>query len=178
MSTRIDMHQHLTFLLGKETYALDISNVREVLELTEVTAIPRTPQYMCGVINLRGHAVPVVDMRMKFGMEACENTVNTCIIIIDVTYGDTSAVIGGMVDGVSEVMELTPDKIEAAPKMGAGVDVEFIKGMGRVNDDFIIIIDIDKVFSEEELSVATGMADHEENAEQPPAEQAAAAAPA
>ncbi len=172
---RTDLDQHLTFRLGKEMFAVDISSVREVLELTEVTEIPRTPKYLCGVINLRGHAVPVVDMRLKFGMEATQTTVNTCIIIIEVAHGDSSTIMGGMVDGVSEVLELTADEIEAPPKMGAGVGVEFINGMGRINDEFIIIVDIHKVFSEEELSEASTM---QEGAAPPLADEAVMQAPA
>lgn len=147
--------QFLTFTLGKEIFALDIGKVREVLELTTVSEIPRTPDYMKGVINLRGHAVPVVDMRSKLGMSEIVNTVDTCIIILEVSYADEQLVMGALVDSVREVFEMQADQIEPAPKMGASVKAEYIRGMGRQGDNFIIIVDVDSIFSEEELKVAS-----------------------
>lgn len=147
--------QYLTFTLGQEIFALDIVKVREVLELTTVSEIPRTPDYMKGVINLRGHAVPVVDMRLKLGMSAIENTVDTCIIIIEVKYNDEQLVMGAFVDSVREVFEMASDAIEPAPKMGATVQAEYILGMGRQGDNFIIIVDVDSIFGEEELAIVS-----------------------
>lgn len=175
-----DINQFLTFTLGKEIFALDIGTVREVLELTSITKIPRTPEFMRGVINLRGHAVPVVDMRLKLGMSKGADTVDTCIIIVEIEFDGEFTVMGALVDSVREVFEMTPDTIEAAPKMGAAINAEYIKGMGRQNDQFIIIIDINKIFSAEELAMAKEMAGlgAAGNTEQPPVEEAAAAAPA
>ena len=173
-----DINQFLTFTLGKEIFALDIGTVREVLELTSITKIPRTPKFMRGVINLRGHAVPVVDMRLKLGMSQGEDTVDTCIIIVEIEFEGEFTVMGALVDSVREVFEMTPDTIEAAPKMGAAINAEYIKGMGRQNDQFIIIIDINKIFSAEELAMAKEMAGLGGGAERAPAEEAAAAAPA
>ncbi|WP_243546030.1 chemotaxis protein CheW [Pseudodesulfovibrio tunisiensis] len=153
-----DINQFLTFTLGKEIFALDIGTVREVLELTSITKIPRTPEFMRGVINLRGHAVPVVDMRRKLGMSQGEDTVDTCIIIVEIEFDGEFTVMGALVDSVREVFEMAPDAIEAAPKMGAAVNAEYIKGMGRQNDQFIIILDISKIFSAEELSAVKEMA--------------------
>lgn len=150
----IDTSQHLTFTLGKEVFALDIASVREVLELTAITKIPRTPDFMRGVINLRGHAVPVMDLRLKFGMPAAEATVDTCIIIVEVDFEGESIVMGGMVDSVREVFEIAPDRIETAPRMGTSISTDYIKGIGKQDDVFIIILDIGRIFSAAELALA------------------------
>ncbi|MBA4357573.1 MAG: chemotaxis protein CheW [Desulfovibrio sp.] len=149
-----DTSQHLTFTLAKEVFALDISSVREVLELTAITKIPRTPEFMRGVINLRGHAVPVMDMRLKFGMPATTATVDTCIIIVEVDFEGDQIIMGGLVDSVREVFELSAEHIEAAPRMGTSINTDYIKGIGKQNDAFVIILDIAKVFSAAELALA------------------------
>jgi purine-binding chemotaxis protein CheW len=150
--TQIETSQHLTFTLGKDVFALDIASVREVLELTPITKIPRTPDFLCGVINLRGHAVPVMDMRRKFGMPHASATVDTCIIIVEVGFEDERIVMGGLVDSVREVFEIHPDAMEAAPRMGTSISVEFIKGIGKQDKEFIIVLDIDRLFSAKELA--------------------------
>ena len=155
MSTS-DAIQFLTFTLADEIFAVDISQVREVLEYTEMTRVPRTPEFMCGVINLRGHVVPVVDMRLKFGMEKSEKTVNTCIIIVEVTVDDGTTVLGAMADSVKEVMTLDADQIEPPPRIDTKLRTDFIRGMGKYNEQFIIILDSNKVFSNEELNVMQG----------------------
>lgn len=147
----IDTNQHLTFLLGKEIFAISISSVREVLELTKITKIPRTPEYMSGVINLRGHAVPVIDMRQKLDLPVTDFSVNTCIIIVEATLDGNPVVIGGVVDAVREVFEITDETLEPAPRLGASIKMDYIKGMARQDDDFVIILDIERIFSEEEL---------------------------
>jgi purine-binding chemotaxis protein CheW len=154
-----ETNQYLTFKLGEEIYALDIRKVREVLEYTMVTKVPQTPPFMRGVINLRGGVVPVVDMRLKFGMEKTENTVNTCIIISEIVIDDETTVLGALADSVQEVIELEPGQIEPPPRMGARLNTEFIRGMGKRDGEFIIILDIDKVFSLEEVSLARGRND-------------------
>ncbi len=148
----IEATQHLTFKLDEEVFALDISKVREVLEYTSVTKVPQTPEFMCGVINLRGGVVPVVDLRLKFGMPEAQKTVNTCIIIVEVSLDGESTVLGALADSVQEVLELEPDQIEPAPKIGTRLNTDFIKGMGKRDDEFIIILDIDKIFSTDELA--------------------------
>ena len=157
-AAQIDLNQFLTFTLGKEIFALDIGTVREVLELPAITRIPRTPEFMRGVINLRGHAVPVVDMRMKFNMTRVEDTVDTCIIIVELIFDGDVTIMGALVDSVREVFEMAPNEIEAAPKMGTSVKAEYIRGMGRQDGQFVIILDIAKVFSPEELSMAKNAA--------------------
>jgi purine-binding chemotaxis protein CheW len=149
--------QYLTFRLDSETFALDISKVREVLDFSTVTKVPQTPDFMLGVINLRGNVVPVVDMRLKFGMSRTETTVNTCIIIVEIELEGETAVIGALADSVQEVVELPPDQIEPPPKIGTRLKTQFIKGMGHHGAQFIIILEIDKVFSAEELAIAQGM---------------------
>ncbi len=144
--------QYLTFKLDDEVFALDITKVREVLDFTTITKVPRTPEFMRGVINLRGSVVPVVDLRLKFVMTKTEQTVNTCIIITEVTLDGETTVLGALADSVQEVIDLGSDHIEPAPKIGTKLNTEFIKGMGKHNDGFVIILDIDRVFSTDDLA--------------------------
>ena len=145
--------QYLTFKLDDEVFALDITKVREVLDFTTVTKVPCTPEFMRGVINLRGSVVPVVDLRLKFGMTKTEKTVNTCVIIVEVAVDSETTVLGALADSVQEVMDLEPDHIEPAPKIGTRLNTEFITGMGKRDSAFIIILDVDKIFSTEELAL-------------------------
>ena len=151
--------QYLTFKLADEVFALDISKVREVMDFTNVTKVPETPDFMLGVINLRGGVVPVVDMRLKFGMTMAEQSVNTCIIIVEIELDGETTVLGALADSVQEVIELGPDHIEPPPRIGVRLKTKFINGMGKRGDHFIIILDIDKVFSAEEIAVGEGMAE-------------------
>src|SRR5512135_1809502 len=139
--------QYLTFRLADEVYALDIDKVREVLDFTTVTKVPRTPDFMRGVINLRGSVVPVVDLRLKFGLTMTEKTVNTCVIITEVTVDNDTTILGALADSVQEVIELDAASISAPPRIGTKLRTEFIKGMGKRDDRFIIMLDIDRVFS-------------------------------
>jgi len=156
--------QFLTFKLEEELFALDIGEVREVLDFTSVTKVPQTPDYMRGVINLRGSVVPVVDMRLKFGMAMTEKTVNTCVIIVEVEIDGEKMVMGAMADAVQEVLDLEPDQIEPAPRLGTKMNNEFIKGMGKHNDQFIIILDINRVLSTDDLVALAGVADLKQEA--------------
>jgi purine-binding chemotaxis protein CheW len=161
-SSIADTRQYLTFRIGEEDFALDVSNVREILEFTTITKVPRTPEYMRGVINLRGSVVPVLDMRLKFGLEEARKTIDTCIIVLEVDIDDEKTVIGALVDSVQEVFELDPQHIEPAPKIGTRLRTDFIKGMGKKDDRFIIILNIDKVFSSEELNAVQGLEKNEQ----------------
>jgi purine-binding chemotaxis protein CheW len=154
VSTISDTRQYLTFRIGDEDFALDVSHVREILEFTTVTQVPKTPEYMRGVINLRGSVVPVLDMRLKFGLSEIKKTVNTCVVVIEVDLDETNTVMGALVDSVQEVIELEPDQIEPPPRIGMKLKTEFIKGMGKKDDHFIIILDINKLFSIDELVAA------------------------
>ncbi|MBT6610780.1 MAG: chemotaxis protein CheW [Deltaproteobacteria bacterium] len=134
-----------------EIFAFDISKVREVLEFETVTKVPQTPEMMKGVINLRGSVVPVIDLRIKFGMGEAQKTVNTVIIIIEIDLDDESTMLGVLVDSVKEVIDLDTDHIEPPPSIGTQLNTDFIKGMGKQDDHFIIILDIEKIFSSAEL---------------------------
>lgn len=152
----IDSNQYLTFQLDDEVFGLEIGKVREVLDFTTVTRVPQTPEYMRGVINLRGSVVPVMDLRLKFGMAQTESTVNTCIIITEIELEGEVTVLGALADSVQEVLDLEPDQIEPAPKMGTKLPTDFIKGMGKREEQFVILLDIDKVFSQDELITVQG----------------------
>ena len=151
MAVATGTHQYLTFTLENEQYAVDVAKVREVLEETPLTKIPRMPEFMKGVINIRGSVVPVIDLRLKFGMEEGERTVDTAIIVMDINAEDTTITAGCLADSVQEVIDILPENIEGAPKLGTKVDTNFIQGMGKRDDQFIIILDIDKVFQQDEL---------------------------
>lgn len=151
ISTITATSQYLTFKLGEETFGLEVAKVREILDFSTITKVPQTPDFMRGVINLRGGVVPVIDLRLKFGMTRTEKTVNTCIIVVEVTLGEESAVLGALCDSVQEVFDLDPDQIEPAPHIGTRLKSDFIKGMGKRDGNFIIILDIDKVFTADEL---------------------------
>jgi purine-binding chemotaxis protein CheW len=145
--------QYLTFKLGQEVYALDVVKVREVLDMTPITKVPRSAEFMCGVINVRGSVVPVVDLRKKFDLEEAGRTVDTRIVVMEIELEGEPAVIGAKADSVHEVMEIDPQLIEVPPKIGAQWHNHFIKGIGKTDDGFIMILDIDRVFSHVELAL-------------------------
>jgi purine-binding chemotaxis protein CheW len=153
VETITETRQYLSFKLDEEEFALDISKVREVLDFTKITKVPQTPGFMRGVINLRGAVVPVVDLNKKFGIKDTEKTVNTRIIIGEIEIGGEETILGVLADSVHEVMDLEPENIEPAPKIGTKLNTDFIKGMGKRDEEFVMILDIDKVFSVEELSL-------------------------
>ncbi len=154
VSSITETNQYLTFKLEDEVFALDIGKVREVLDFTAIAKVPQTPDFMLGVINLRGTVVPVVDMRLKFKMTRTETTVNTCIIIFEIEIEGEATVMGALVDSVQEVLDLGPDQIEPPPRIGTRLNTKFIKGMGKRDNHFIMILNIDNVFSSEELTIA------------------------
>lgn len=158
-----DTRQYLTFKLGDEVFATDVAKVREVLDFTNITKIPRTPDFMSGVINLRGNVVPVVDLRLCFEMSKTEKTVNTCIVVVEMLLDGESTVIGALADSVEEVIDLEPEQIQPAPRIGTQIRTDFIKGMGKRDAQFIMILDIDRVFSAEELSAVRG-SEHDKSA--------------
>src|SRR5579862_6419557 len=147
-----ETRQYLTFKLGNEVFGIDVAKVREVLDFTTITEIPRTPEFMSGVINLRGSVVPVVDLRLCFQMSKTERTRNTCIVVVEVLLDGEPTVIGALADSVEEVIDLEPDQIQPAPRIGTQIRTDFIKGMGKRDNNFIMILEIDRVFSAEELS--------------------------
>lgn len=165
--------QYLTFKLEDEVFALDVSQVREVLDLTPITKVPRSPDFMRGVINVRGSVVPVVDLRLKFGLSQAEKTMDTRIVVMEIALDDEMTVIGAIADSVHEVIELEPEYIEKAPKIGSRWRTEFIKGIGKRDDQFIIILDIDRIFSTDELAIIDSE-DLETLAEKPEIEESEA----
>jgi purine-binding chemotaxis protein CheW len=163
-----DTHQYLTFTLGGEMFAVGILNVKEIIEYSNLTEIPMMPSFIRGVINLRGAVVPVVDLAARFGGTASEVRRRTCIVIVEVTQEDAKHDIGIMVDAVSEVLEIQDGEIEPPPSFGAKIRADFIAGMGKVNQKFVIILEIQKVLSVDEMAlladVETGNpAAHESN---------------
>lgn len=144
--------QYLTFRLAQETFAVDVARVREILDFIAITKVPRTPDFMRGVINLRGSVVPVVDMKLKFGMEATEKTVDTCIIVLEVSIEGETTIVGALADSVEEVVELEPSQIEPPPRIGMQLNIEFISGMGKLGEEFVIILETDRIFSFDEAA--------------------------
>ena len=144
--------KYLTFALGKEEYGLEILKVREIIGWLEITALPRTPTYVKGVVNLRGQVIVVVDLRAKFEMEATPKTDQTCIIVVEITHAGRKLSTGIIVDRVSEVLEIPGDNIEEPPTFGTEVATDFILGMGKVGEAVKILLDIDKVMTGADLA--------------------------
>lgn len=147
--------QYLTFLLGGEMFAVAILNVKEIIEFGSMTTIPMMPSFIRGVINLRGAVVPVIDLSCRFGNDPSKVARRTCIVIIELQEGDQKHDIGVMVDAVSEVLEISPAEIEPPPAFGARIRADFINGMGKINGKFVIILNVGKVLSTEEISMLT-----------------------
>jgi len=149
--------QYLTFLLGSEMFAIDILGIKEIIEYGNLTSVPMMPTFIRGVINLRGAVVPVVDLSARFGRAATEVTRRSCIVIIEAESEDEKHDIGVVVDAVSEVLEIPEAEIEPAPSFGAKVRADFISGMGKVKDKFVIILDTSRVLSVDELAMLSGV---------------------
>ena len=149
----ISSQQYVTFSLGGELFGVEVSRTREILSLTPVTKVPQTPEYLLGVINLRGQVVPVIDMRLKLGLPAGEETEDTCIIVVEVQVDGEPIIIGAFADAVREVLEIRSDKIEPPPRLGTRLKTKFITGMGKIGEQFIILLNIDRIFNSAELSL-------------------------
>ena len=147
--------KYLTFVLSKEEYGVNILCVREIIGIMDITTVPQTPQFVKGVINLRGKIIPVIDLRLKFDMPEKTADKETCIIVVETK----ETLMGVMVDTVSEVMDIDAAQIEDAPSFGTQIDTSFIRGMGKVNGKVKILLDIEKVLSSEELVLVRNMAD-------------------
>jgi purine-binding chemotaxis protein CheW len=148
-----EAHQYLTFQLAGEMYAVGILNVKEIIEYGHLTEIPMMPPFIRGVINLRGAVVPVVDLAARFGHEASEIGKRTCIVIVEVCQGEERHDLGIMVDAVSEVLEIPGSEIEPPPSFGSRIRADFIAGMGKVAGRFVILLDIQRVLSADEMAV-------------------------
>ncbi len=154
--------QYLTFTINEETYALNVINVKEVQEFTTVSKVPRMPDFMRGVINLRGSVVPVIDLKMKFGLGETEKTIDSSIIVTEVELDDEMVTMGLLADSVKEVIDMVDEEIEPTPYIGTKIDTAFILGMGRKDDHFLIVLDIKKILSINEISM---VANQEKKAE-------------
>lgn len=143
--------QILSFVLDGDCFGVEISGIQEVLEYTSVTPVPRTPEFMLGVINLRGKVIPVVDLRRHFGMTVHEASVDTCIVIINVEIDGENTPLGVLADRVKEVVEISAADISPPPRIGNRINSAFIHGMARYENEFIILLNLSRVFSSEEL---------------------------
>ena len=143
--------KYLTFALGAEEFGLEILKVREIIGFMDITAVPQTPDHVKGVINLRGQVIPVIDLRMKFGMQEADVTEHTCIIVVETSQGTRTFQTGIVVDHVSEVLDIAGADIEDAPQFDSSVETDFILGMGKISDTVKILLDIDKVLAGEQL---------------------------
>ncbi|HEY1405838.1 MAG TPA: chemotaxis protein CheW [Spirochaetota bacterium] len=146
--------QYLSFLLDNRIFAFDVLKTREVLTFDKVTPIPCSAAYVAGVINLRGSVVTVMDLRLKFGMKEAPRTVNTAIIIVEATFGEDKVIVGALVDAVKGVLHFEHDQIEPPPRVGMKLNTDLINGIGKTDKDFVVILNVDKVLSEEDLSLA------------------------
>ncbi len=146
------INSFLSFKLGDEEFAAHVGKVLNILEMTKITEVPRAPEYMKGVINLRGTVLPVIDTRIKFGMPATAYTTNTCIIVLDIDMDGESIHVGALVDSVQAVLEFNSTDIMPAPSIGSKYRSEFIEGVVNVDNKFIMILNMDAVFSSDELS--------------------------
>jgi purine-binding chemotaxis protein CheW len=144
--------KYLTFRLAEEEYGLEILKVQEIIQMQAVTKVPRTPDYVRGVINLRGKVIPVVDLRRKFGLSQVNDTEKTCIIVVQIVQGDGKVVMGIIIDEVKEVLDIKAEHIEETPSFGATINTDFIMGMGKIGQSVKILLDIDKVMSAKEIS--------------------------
>lgn len=137
--------KYLTFTLGTEEYGIVITKVREIIGIMEITAVPHTPDFIKGVINLRGRVIPIIELRMKFGMELKEYDDRTCIIVVDVPGPNGTVQVGMLVDSVSEVINIASQDIEPPPDFGVATDAENIIGMGKIKGQLKILLDVDQV---------------------------------
>jgi purine-binding chemotaxis protein CheW len=149
----------LTFLMANEKYGLEILKVREIMGMMDVTSIPTTPAFIRGVINLRGKVIPVVDLRLKFGIEAKEDTQRTCIIVVHLTHTAQEMTMGIIVDEVSDVLDIDRNQIEPPPSFGANIRTDFILGMGKIDQKVMTMLDIDRVLTEQEVALVESSAE-------------------
>ena len=154
-----ELKQYLSFQLAGQEYALDITKVREIVEYGALTKVPRTPTAIRGVINLRGNVVPVVDLALIFGLTCGSITARTCIIVVETSWEGERAVMGIIADAVSKVTQWSDVEVLPAPAFGTQMRVDFIKGMAKVDEDFVILLEIEKVLSDTELDPSSAFRD-------------------
>jgi purine-binding chemotaxis protein CheW len=158
-SVRHNQNQYLTFVLGRETFAIGILGIKEILEYEAPTDVPMMPKFIRGIVNLRGAVVPVIDLCARFGKTSNAVNKKTCIVILETSANQESQVLGVVVDAVNEVIEIPHTDIEPPPSFGASVRTDFIAGMGKVHDKFVIILDVDSVLSVDEMEAIAAAAD-------------------
>jgi purine-binding chemotaxis protein CheW len=151
-ATALKEGKYLTFTLAEEEYGIGILKVKEIIGMMPITSVPQTPEFVKGVINLRGKVIPVMDLRLKFGMAEMDYTERTCIIVVEIDGPAGTVMIGIVVDSVSEVLNIKGDNVEDAPTFGAKLDTQYILGMAKMEGDVKILLDIDRVLSAEEFS--------------------------
>lgn len=144
---------YLTFKLGQETFGANVSRILNILEMTKITKVPKSPSYMKGVINLRGAVLPLIDTRIKFDLGETEYTTNTCILVLDIDISGESVHVGALVDSVLEVIEIDDNQIQPPPSIGSKYKSEFIEGVAKINDEFIMLLNMDMIFSTQEVSL-------------------------
>jgi purine-binding chemotaxis protein CheW len=144
--------QYLTFVLDREQYAVDVAHTQTVLEYAEITRIPRMPEFMLGVINFRGAVLPVIDLRRKLGLPERETESRPMVIVLEVPFGDEILTLGSTADAVKEVVDIEAASIEDAPSIGTRIDTSFIRGIGKKDDEFVIILNSEKIFRDNELA--------------------------
>ncbi|HAI12980.1 MAG TPA: chemotaxis protein CheW [Phycisphaerales bacterium] len=144
--------KYLTFHLSQEQYGVSLLAVREIIGLMDITHVPRTPEYVRGVINLRGRIIPVVDLRLKFGMQAIDDTEVTCIIVVEMTYEDQVIQIGILVDEVDEVLDIQEGQIDNLPSIGADMSMNYICGVAKISQRVVMLLDIQRVLSAMDLN--------------------------
>ena len=149
--TSVETQSFLSFKLENESFTIPVMKIMEILEVPKITRVPQAPNFLVGVINLRGAVLPVIDTRIKFGMTPIEYTINTCILVVSVLSNDELIQVGALVDSVSEVFEFSTDKIKPAPTIATRYRADYIQGMIQEDDHFIMVLDIDKVFSSNDL---------------------------
>jgi purine-binding chemotaxis protein CheW len=155
------LRQYLTFQAGNENLAISILDVKEIIEINTITDVPMTPDYIRGVINLRGNVVPVIDLSARLGRQSSEITKRSCIVLVQVEYNEDAQLLGMLVDAVDEILEIPEANIMPPPDFGADIRTDFIQSMGRVGDAFIILLNINRVLSIKELSQLKQVADYE-----------------
>ena len=144
---------YLTFKLGDETFAANVSKVIEILEIPKITKVPRSPDFMRGVVNLRGNVLSVVDSRIKFGLPVTEDTVNTCIIVMNISLEGQDITLGLIVDAVKEVRNIASDSIQPLPEIRSKFDAQFIEGMVKDEKQFIMLLNVAALFSSQEADI-------------------------
>jgi len=162
MAAQTESTQYLTFTLADDEYAISVLRVKEIIKHDTVTQVPATPAWVRGVVNLRGGAVPVVDLAVKFGMPERPVTARTCIVVVETVLNGKEAVMGLMADAVNEVLDITASEIQPAPAFGTRVRVDYLKGMGRSGTKFVLMLDVDRVLSADELIAAIAVEEAEE----------------